>query len=252
MTARSLFSALCFLFATASAAAQEGEQILSQADEFLRYEDGVYTGRLWVYAPEKRRSDWLLTIHRQEPNSLYDFRSRTRGREERILYDSGDENVWVREFASEHLRHRRDGERFATVLRSGFSYLDLALRPFSADYVVEDSRPYKWQGKERLRLTLLPRKKEGYGKLYLLTDPQKGQRPLRVDYHGPDNLLFKSLKFYYDFPVRNRDTKKSAAIRAPVKMDMEDFRENTRARIEIYEYYASRMYNTHFFDPKYF
>ena len=73
----------------------------------------------------------------------------------------------------------------------------------------------------------------GYTEVRAQMDPAK-KRPVRIDFHGKENTLLKTIKYTYDLPIYDPRERKKTTVPGPMVMDSLDLETGRISRIEFF------------------
>jgi len=99
-----------------------------------------------------------------------------------------------------------------------------------------------------MRLTMAPINPGRYTKLVLLADHQARYRPIRIDYHGRNKILFKSLNFHYG-DILHKKSGRTKVISLPIRLEMFDLNSGMISRLEYFTLDDTISPEDAFFDP---
>ena len=237
------------------------QTIIARLDYVLKLPRGLMTGRMSIVTKTGRTAVWDFSLYNKEilrdeieqTALLYMFISKRRGLENKLLFlDNGGE-IWLWDALRGRLYRKRDFERFQTVLRTGFSYQDISGSTFQTTY--NGRRAKRWVTKDKktfVKLTLVPISPGVYTKLTLVSekDSKTGQYwPIRIDYHGRNKILFKTMNLYYDGAILDRTTGKRGKKRNPTRLEVLDLSTGVISRIEFFTLDPRVNPEDAFFDP---
>ncbi len=208
-----------------AAPAQEWMGLL---DRSLAVPEGLLTGRLTVSSRSGRSQVWDFNLYKKRTDLLYLFSTKRRGLELKLLYKSGGEICWMWDRLRASLFKKRDLEKFEPVLDSGFSYVDLSGALYESQYDPVDLR----EGASMV-LKIKPLLASGYTEIQAQMDKEK-KRPVRMDFHGKDRVLIKTMRFTYDLPIYDPRARKRISMAAPAVMDVIDLETGRISRIEFF------------------
>ncbi|HMU85636.1 MAG TPA: outer membrane lipoprotein-sorting protein [Leptospiraceae bacterium] len=224
-------AALCTMFlflipaGLISAPAQEWMGFL---DKSLAVPEGLMTGRLTVSGKTGRSQVWDFNLYKKHTDLLYLFSTKRRGLELKLLYKSGGEVCWMWDLLRASLFRKRDLEKFEPVLGSGFSFMDLSGALYESQYEPVDLREAS-----TMVLKIKPVLPSGYTEILAQMDREK-KRPLRIDFHGKDKILIKTMRFTYDLPLLDPRARKRISMAAPAVQDVIDLETGRISRIEFF------------------
>lgn len=223
------FFALAVVLSCASTlSAEPAQQWMSDLDRVLGVPDGLLTGRLTV-GGKGRSTVWDFSLYRKKADQLYFFQSQRRGLEMKLLYKRAGEVCWLWDRLRSTMYRKRDLEKFESVLGSGFTYQDLSGSSFESLYdpIGLDMRA------NSVVLRMKPMFLSGYTEVRAQMDPAK-RRPVRIDFHGKENTLLKTIKYTYDLPLYDPRDRKKFTVPGPMVMDALDLETGRISRIEFF------------------
>ncbi|MBN2041460.1 MAG: outer membrane lipoprotein-sorting protein [Spirochaetes bacterium] len=156
------------------------------------------------------------------------FSTNERGEEIRVLYNLNGEDIWVYNIHSIILFNKRGIDKFDSILRTNFYYLDLSNYDLQSNYNAEITGDAFIKGNDCYKLDLKPILQGGiYGLLTLYAD-KKDYVPLRIDFHDKDKVVMKTMSIV---KVAQREGKT-----IPLRYDMLDIRKGTITLLEFYKF----------------
>lgn len=235
------------------------QEMVSRADSVLRLPAGLLTGSLSFVLKDGRSAQWDFTLHRREREGeaemVYQFSSRRRGLEAKLLFRGDGEEIWFWDARRNALSRRRDFEKYDRLFGTGFSYIDLSGYPLQDNYSGREARRFRPAADselnalreagrppaapapaiaELLRITVSPIFESRYRRMVIICDPVAQFRPLRADYFDLDDVLFKTMHFHYDAQVLNKATERSEAPLMPGMTEALDLDNGSISRLEFY------------------
>lgn len=234
------------------------QEMIARVDQVLRVPNGLLTGRLSAITRAGDSSVWEFSLYKRnlkirdiaESVLLYQFSSKRRGLEAKVLYREDGEVVWLWDATRRQLFRKRDLEKFQGVLGTSFTFLDLSGSGYQAGYSGRSVRLTEVGGARLARLSMVPINPGRYSKLILLANPAERYRPLRIDYHDRDRILFKTLNFQYG-ELLDRKSGNTGAAALPTRLEMLDLKNGMISRIEYFTLDVSVAPEDAFFDPEF-
>ncbi len=227
------------------------QEIIARVDQSFRFGEGILTGRLTAVTKSGSTALWDFSMYNKEGKRLFHFSSSKRGLEAKILYREDGEEIWLWDAARAQLFRKRDYERFQPVLGTGFSYIDLSGYSLQANYNGSEAILYKTREAGIFtRLSMRPIISSEYGKMVLLADQEKTYRPIRIDFHDRQGIMFKTMRQAYG-EVLMKATGKSGVLPSPNRLEVLHLTTGMITRFEVFTYDDSRLPNDTFFDPDY-
>lgn len=204
------------------------QEVMAELDRVLGVPDGLMTGRLTVGGKE-RSLVWDFNLYKKKTDQIYFFQSQRRGLELKLLYKRDGEVCWLWDRLRSTMYRKRDLEKFESVLGSGFTYQDLSGSSYESLYdpVSIDARA------NSLVLVMRPMFVSGYTQVRAQMDPAK-KRPVRIDFHGKEHVLLKTIKYTYDLPIYDPRERRKFTIAGPMVMDSLDLETGRISRIEFF------------------
>lgn len=224
---RQLALVLAF-FCAPALVARPAQEWMADLDKVLAVPDGLVTGRLTVGGKD-RSMVWDFSLYRKNTDQMFFFQSQRRGLELKLLYKRSGEVCWLWDRLRSTMFRKRDLEKFESVLGSGFTYQDLSGSSFESLY---DPAALDVRGNSVV-LRMKPMFVSGYSEVRAQMDPEK-KRPVRMDFHGRENILLKTIKYTYDLPVYDPRERKKIAMTGPVVMDALDLETGRISRMEFF------------------
>ncbi|MBN1498900.1 MAG: outer membrane lipoprotein-sorting protein [Spirochaetes bacterium] len=219
------------------------QEILAKADMLLKYPNGLMTGMLTHITPDGKSYNIDVEISTTNDNSLFVLANKNRGRQMKILFNLGGEDIWVYNILALKLYHKVDVDRFDPVLETNYSFTDLSNADFQSNYSGEIIGDVYIKGRESFKLNLDPIDKKGqYGKLVLYVD-KKDFMPLRIDYHDRDKVVQKTMSVAQ---VAEFDGRKF-----PVRYDMLNITKGTLTIFKIFKHDKSVKFEDRIFRHEY-
>lgn len=225
------------------------QEIIARVDVALRTPSGLLTGRMTAIQKTGETAIWDFNLYRKKNKMLFQFSSRRRGLEAKVLFLDEGEEIWLWDALRNQLFRKRDLEKYERILGTGFSYVDLSGYSFQANYNGRRVVLFKSGGKNYTRLTIEPIVEGSYAKLELLADQTQAYRPIRIDFHGRDTVLSKTMNFYYDSDVLMRKTGTTAKLSIPSRLEMVDLNNGAISRYEILSHDETVDPGDPLFDP---
>lgn len=227
------------------------QEIIARVDQSFRFGDGILTGRLTAVTKSGSTAQWDFTMYNKEGKRLFQFSSSKRGLEAKILFREDGEEIWLWDASRAQLFRKRDYERFQSVMGTGFSYIDLSGYSLQANYNGSEAILYKTRDDNIFtRLSMRPIISSNYGKLVLLADQQKSYRPIRIDFHDRQGIMFKTMRQAYG-QVLLKSSGKSGTLSSPNRLEVLHLKTGMITRFEVFTYDDSRLPKDTFFDPDY-
>ncbi|MBX7056930.1 MAG: hypothetical protein K1X75_02610 [Leptospirales bacterium] len=260
------------------------QEMVARADSSLSAAPGLYSGALSLVLKDGRSAQWDFVLYRRLQDGIaemsYHFSSRRRGLEAKILYLENGEEVWLWDARRRLLARKRDFEKYESVLGSGFAYVDLSGYPLQDNYSGRDAVAFRPANPSELRqqieaadrarqqaglnepprapgelslsrLTITPIFESRYRRLVLIVDPARNFRPLRTDYFNLDNILFKTIQYYYDSSILNRATARAELTEMPCMLESLDLDQGAISRLEFYTFDSRVSPADALFDPEF-
>lgn len=235
------------------------QEMIARVDHVLRIPEGKLGGRLSIITRAGKTAAWDFTLHRKtietegfgRTAALYQFSSPRRGLEAKILFLEDGEIIWLWDARRRLLYRKRDRERYERILGSGFTYQDLSGVNYQASYTGRGAVLYRQRdGSIFTRLDLAPINPGAYTRLLLLADHKNNFQPLRIDFHGRDRILFKTLFFKYGSILDSISGKKENP-KLPVRLEVLDLKSGNISRLEYFSLDRKASPDVAFFDPDY-
>lgn len=171
------------------------KEVLARVDQFLNYPQGLLRGSILHRNMKGESYSANLELMVKGDNSLFVFKNRWRGKQMKILYNMGGEDIWVYNILALKLYHKVDIDKFDPILNTNFNFSDLSNADFQTNYDAELIGDSYVNGKEVFKLTLTPIDGRGeYGKITLFVE-KSDSFPVRIDFHDNDKVFSKSLTF---------------------------------------------------------
>ncbi len=203
------------------------QEILAKTDMLLQYPSGLMNGSLTHITPDGQSYNLDVEISSSGENSLFILGNKKRGKQVKILYNLGGEDIWVYDILALKMYHKIDIDRFDPVLETNYSFTDLSNADLQSNYTGEIVGDAFIKGKEAFKLNLDPIDKKGqYGKLVLYTD-KADFMPLRIDFHDQDKVVRKTMSVAQ---VAEFDGRKF-----PIRYDMMDISRGTLTVFKIFK-----------------
>ena len=218
------------------------QEILARVDRILDYPDGVLKGYIMHITPDGAAQKLQVTGYIQKNEFLFDIVKPTRGSMQKILYRIGGEDLWVYDMAARALFHKMGIDKYDDILGTNFYYTDLSNADLQSNYVARIEGSVILKNNDCYKLTLDPIDKTGaYGKLTLYVI-KNSYIPLRIDYHDPDKVIFKTLSIT---KVGQKGTRSF-----PVRYDMLNIKKGTMTVLEFMSIEESISIDSGIFRPE--
>jgi len=218
---------LLLLSAGAGLSAQEtlsAYEIMDKVDARLKYPDGLSKFQITITARNGSISVTKGSLYQKEDSSLFLFDSISRGRELKLLYTDRGFNTYAYFFHDKKLYHKRDNDRFESVLYSSFNYQDLGNLSLLDNFTPRINGYEEAEGKQFLRIENIPLDKGLYSKLNILVDPSTDYSIYRMDYYDRAGIIIKSMEVEQRlYPVKtsqgSESVSKFISVRSMVDMN---------------------------------
>ncbi|MBV6494480.1 MAG: hypothetical protein LDLANPLL_02513 [Turneriella sp.] len=209
-------------------------EIMDNVSQQLQYLDGHYRLQMTITTKEGKSVVYKTNLYQKQNASYFVFNSMTRGTELKLLYNDQGQNIYAYTVHDKRLYHKKYLDRFENILGSGFAYVDIGNASFIDNYQQKITGKEKNTEGEFTVVENLPLDKGNYGKLFVLVDPKKQNRPVRIDYYDPAMVLMKTLTFKYGtLPVRETKTGINQ-VEYPIRWDMADMSRGTVSTLEFF------------------
>ncbi len=202
------------------------QEILARVDRILDYPQGLIKGKMVHITPDGRSKVIELVGSITEEDYLFKFNSKSRGDELKILYNLRGEDIWVYQILAIKLFNKRGVDRFDPILATNYCYIDLSNADLQSNYTATITDEAFIKGRDTYKLRLVPVMRGGNYGLLTIYVSKKDYIPLRIDYHDPDKVIFKTLSIA---KVINRNKRI-----IPVRYDMLDIKKGTVTLLEFF------------------
>jgi len=202
--------------------------IVAKVDKILEYPGGQMRGRLKHIRPDGRSYSLSLTAYVAKDNYLFNFNSRERGEQLKVLYNLGGEDIWVYNVHSLKLYHKMSIDKYDSLLATNFFYIDLSNADLQSNYTATIEGEAYVKGQDAYRLKLVPIFKGGEYGLLTIYVTKKDYLPIRIDYHDRDRAIFKFMTIVKTIKRKNRII--------PVRYDMMDIRKGTVTILSLFSF----------------
>jgi len=241
--------AICFAFlacfpVAAYAEPDPAQDWMAYLDRALSPPPGLMTGRMTVVSRSGRSLIWDFDSYKKNSDILFLFSSQRRSLELKLLFKRGGEVCWIWDRLRASLYKKRDLEKYESILGSGFAYVDLSGVSYEGNYDPKMLKP----GQGTMILKIAPVAESGYTEIQIQMDAAK-RRPIRMDFHGKDKVLIKTLKLSYDIPLYNPRDRKRQYVASPVVLDMLDLETGRVSRIEFFSFDPNVFPDDSLFNP---
>ena len=232
------------------------QEMIARADQVFQLPAGHLSGRLSVITKTGEAALWDVSLHRKvlkekhltHTAMLYQFSSKRRGLEAKVLIREDGESIWLWDALRRRLYRKRDREVFQGAMGTGFSFRELSGISLQSTYTGRRAISRPASGGSLVRLTLAPINPGRYRMLYLLADQDKSFRPLRIDFHGKNRILIKTMNLHYgSIRMSRRGVFRKA--RFPVRMEILDLNSGMISRLEYFTLDETAAPEDAFFDP---
>lgn len=209
-------------------------EIMEKVSNQLTFPKGLIKTQLTLTNQKGQTVLYKSTMYQKELNTLFLFNSLRAGRVLKLLFNNAGLDIYVYHVHERRLFHKRAGDRFDKILKSGFYFVDFSNSPFLENFTPRIAGMEKNKKGDLLRIENIPLDRGKYSKLNVLVDPAKEYQIRRIDYFDKTGVLLKSLELSFSqLPIKiakNKTIKKEYAT----KWDMMDMSQGT---ISTYEFF---------------
>lgn len=217
----------------------DAQEILARADQYMNYPDGLLKGKLMQIYPDGKSFTVNFEVSVNKQNYLFIFSSRKRGKQIKVLYNLGGEDIWVYDILSLKLYHKIDIDKYDPVLNTNYNFADLSNADLQSNYTGKIIGDAFIKGKEAFKLELIPIDKKGeYGKLTLYS-AKEDNMPLRIDYHDQDNVIMKTMSI--------SRIGENAGRKFPVRYDMMNIRKGNLTIMNFHSFKTDIVFKDEIF-----
>jgi hypothetical protein len=190
---------LCYLLlmlnsvsATENLGAQE---IISKLDEALIIRDGLTHAKLKIKIGNFEKKTWDIKFFKRKKNLLIHFIEPNRLIVAKLFsIENGEKIIFYRALSGKFYQIE-EAEKMEFMFHTSFSFLDLAFKPFEANFITEEiSKPDSHEEKDR-SLLLKPISLPNYKSILLKMD--QNYTPIKLEYKDSQDLFLKTLKFRF-------------------------------------------------------
>lgn len=208
-------------------------EIMEKVSAQMKYPEGLNKIQLTLTDQAARTVVYKGTLYQKKDDSLFMFDSMRAGRVLKLLFNNSGLDIYAYLVHERRFFHKRAGDRFESVLDSGFYYADLSNSPFLENFTPRINGTENKNGKNLLRVENIPLDRGKYSRLNVLVDPGDEYKVRRIDFFDTSGVLLKSLEVTFaDMPVKTEEAKNTAVNHA-VKWDMIDMSRGTIATLEF-------------------
>ena len=208
-------------------------KMMKLVDEQMKINDGLNLAQLTVIGQKGSIKVFRVSHYKKGYNSLMIFKSLSRGKLLKLLYNSQDQKIYAYKIHSKNLSQKKFNDRFNSILNSGFYFIDLK-QPFFIDNFISKINGYQITKKGQLiKIENLPLFNGLYGKLVVYVNPPKNYRLEQIDYFDKNNILLKTMEVHHG-QLPSRSNKKVHLRDAPLKYKITDLSRNTISNLEYY------------------
>ena len=221
-------------------------KIMKLVDKQMKIHNGLNLAQLTVIDRKGSVKIFRVSHYKKEYDSLMIFKSLSRGKLLKLLYNSPDQKIYAYKVHSRTLRQKKFNDRFDPILSSGFYFIDLR-QPFFIDNFISKTNGYKTteQGK-LLRVENLPLSKGLYSRLVVYVNPSENYLLKQIDYFDNNNILLKTMEVHHG-QLPSRSNKRVRLLNAPLKYKITDLSRNTISNLEYYLNNQDTQINTNIF-----
>ena len=202
------------------------QEIVARADRVLNYPKGLIKGKIIHITPDGASNIIEVVGSVSEEDYLFKFATKSRGEELRVLYNLRGEEIWVYNILSIKLFNKRGVDKYDPLLGTNYYFIDLSNADLQSNYTAELTGEAFVKGVDTYKLKLDPIMRGGNYGLLTIYVSKKDFIPLRMDYHDPDKVIFKTMTIA---KVITRDDRI-----VPIRYDMLDIRNGTVTLLEFY------------------
>ena len=169
------------------------QSILARVDRIMQYPEGEIKGKMKHIYPDGNSIsiDFKGSIARN--NYLFLFSSKSRGESLKVLYTMGGEDIWVYDLHALQMYHKKDVDKYDSLMATNFSFIDFSNADFQSNYNARITGQTLIKGIQCYRLQLDPIfENSSYGMVVLYATVDK-YIPIRFDFHDRDKVIFKFL-----------------------------------------------------------
>jgi hypothetical protein len=202
------------------------QEIVARADRVLNYPKGLVRGKIIHITPDGASNLIEITGSVSEEDYVFKFATKSRGEELRVLYNLRGEDIWVYNMLSIKLFNKRGVDKYDPILGTNYYYIDLSNVDLQSNYTAELTGEAFIKGVDTYKLKLNPIMRGGNYGLLTIYVSKKDFIPLRIDYHDPDKVIFKTMTIAKVMKKDNRII--------PIRYDMLDISKGTVTLLEFY------------------
>ncbi|TGK06294.1 outer membrane lipoprotein-sorting protein [Leptospira fletcheri] len=207
------------------------QELVARLDQALLKTEGLVKANLILIKRSGDSWTWDMSVFRKGEDSLSLFESKGRGLEYKILFKEDGELIYAFNALSRKIFRKTDEEKYESHLSTGFSFVDLSGNSYQANYNPIVQSDLEVGGKKMKRVAMRPIVPYFYSKLVLLLEPES-LKPIRLDFHDKDGVLYKTLNIKYG-PIKVKAKQKVTKEDLASRLEMLDL--NTGS-ISVLEY----------------
>ncbi|TGK17575.1 outer membrane lipoprotein-sorting protein [Leptospira fluminis] len=207
------------------------QELVARLDQALLKTEGLVKANLILIKRSGDSWTWDMSVFRKGEDSLSLFESKGRGLEYKILFKEDGELIYAFNALSRKIFRKTDEEKYESHLSTGFSFVDLSGNSYQANYNPVVQSDLEVGGKKMKRVAMRPIVPYFYSKLVLLLEPES-LKPIRLDFHDKDGVLYKTLNIKYG-PIKVKAKQKVTKEDLASRLEMLDL--NTGS-ISVLEY----------------
>nr|WP_243393356.1 outer membrane lipoprotein-sorting protein [Leptospira perolatii] len=220
-------------YAQAPEKARVAQELVARLDQALLRVDGLVKANLILIKRSGDSWNWEVSVFRKGEDSLSLFESKGRGLEYKLLFKEDGELIYAFNALSRKIFRKTDEEKYESHLNTGFSYVDIANSSYQANYNPIVQSDLEISGKKMKRVAMRPIVPYFYSKLILLLDAES-LKPIRLDFHDKDGVLYKTLNIKYG-PVKVKSKHKSVQEEMANRLEMLDLQTGSISVLEYTE-----------------
>jgi hypothetical protein len=219
------------------------QEVAARVDAAMAYPDGKMTGIMVHKRPDGPGHDVQVVAVVNKTDYLFMVLSKTRGEEEKILYNYSGENIWVYDVISRKLFNKTFTGRHDLIIATNFNYDDISNVKFQGNFNAKLKGEQSIKGTPVILLELTPIYKRGvcYGSIIIFVR-KDDYVPARIDYFDTSGVLEKRMYFLKTMKIGNRSF--------PVRCEMMNMKNGTITELNYLSFAQMQSFDVNLFNYK--
>ncbi len=215
---------------------------LAAADEHLSaaFAEGHYTGTFWIMNQWGQKESFVFHLFLRDKDRFWRILSERKGNQIRILTKGASLEIHADDLRISEKFFMKSEDRFRRVMGSGFQFWDLGGFPLSELFRESGQKGAVLSGKQVTSTELVPRLPGITEAAVLFSDPEKNNRPLRIDYYRKNRVLYRTVSFHYSDSLKTYEGSGLEGKQFPLRTEVTDLDASEVSGIETEMYDSSR------------